>query len=832
MMLALKLLMRNWRSGELKLLAISLVLAVTVLSAISIFTNRLESTLLVQSNSVIGADAVVNGIKPIDQEWIVAAHKQEIKQSHAAVFISVVYAGEEMQLASIKAVDADYPLRGQFDVSNVPYAEHANDIDVAKSPPNVDEVWVDSRLFSALKIELGDKISVGDAELKVTKILINEPDGVNPLSSFGARLVMRIEDLPRTQITQEGAKVSYQWLLAADVTQKLEAFIDEIKPSLNIHQKISTLKTSQEKLAGTLNTAKNFLLLTSVMAVLLAGVAVAIAARQFSERHTNQVALMKSLGASKSRIRALYIGQLLLLGGFASLLGVVIGFILQTFIAVNIKELYQIELAPSTLYPYVLSLVSGLVCIVCFALPALWFLPSIPPLKILRRELSVNMPHIWLQVGIALLAILLLIFLFSRDIKITLSATLGLVVVILMAYLISWLLLYLCKKATMNLGGVWRLAFAGMQKRKAQSLMQIVVFSLAAMLLLVLTIISTSFIDEWKLQIPKDAPNHYIGNMNAEGVMDLKKLLSEKNIQSAPIYPDVHARLTHINGLEHTEEVLKRHPAIQRELNITWASDLAKDNEIVEGMWWDSWKKSHADTVGVSVEVDIATRVGLHIGDKIRFSVGGLTLEAEVASIRRVDWKSLKQNFFFIFEPYSLDKFSPTYGTSVFIPSEDKKYLNQFSRNHPNFLILDFGKLIENIKRIITQVSDGIALVLWLTIITGCLVLFAAVMGSLESRKQESGLLRALGSSRKLILGSVFIEFAILGFLSGLIAIVGAECLLLGLQKLVFNNSIQPHYRYWVASPMIGMMFISILGIICCRRVVTTPPALVLREAA
>ena len=831
-MLALKLLMRNWRSGELKLLAISLVLAVTVLSAISIFTNRLESTLLVQSNSVIGADAVVNGIKPIDQEWIAAANQQEIKQSQAAVFISVVYAGEEMQLASIKAVDADYPLRGQFEISHVPYAENTYDIDVAKSPPNVDEVWVDSRLYSALKIKLGDKITVGDAELKVTKILINEPDGVNPLSSFGARLVMRIEDLPKTQITQEGAKVSYQWLLAADVAQKLEAFIEKIKPSLNIHQKISTLKTSQERLTETLNTAKNFLLLTSVMAVLLAGVAVAIAARQFSERHTNQVALMKSLGASKGRIRALYFGQLLLLGGFASLLGLVIGFILQAFIALNVKELYHIELVPPTFYPYVLSFMSGLVCMLCFVLPALWFLPSIPPLKILRRELSINTPHIWLQAVFALLAVVALIISFSQNIKITLSATLGLVVVILMAYIVSWLLLYVSKKVTMNLGGVWRLAFAGMQKRKGQSLIQVVVFSLAIMLLLTLAIIRTSFIDEWKLQIPKNAPNHYISNMNAEGVIDFKKLLNEKNIESAPIYPDVRARLTHINGLEPTEELRKSHNAFQRELNITWSSDLAKGNEILEGVWWDSWKNLHADTVGVSVEVDVATKLGLHIGDKLRFSVGGLTLEAEIASVRSVDWKSLKQNFYFIFEPYSLDKFSPTYGTSVFIPPENKKYLNQFSRNHPNFLILDFGKVIENIKKIITQVSDGIALVLWLTIITGCLVLFAAVMGSIESRKQESGLLRALGSSRKLILGSVFIEFAILGFLSGLIAIIGAECLLLGLQKMVFNNSIQPHYRYWIASPMVGMMFISMLGIICCRSVVTTPPAIVLREAA
>lgn len=827
-MLALKLLLRNWRSGELKLLAVSLILAVAVLSGISIFSARLESTLLLQSNSILGADAVVSGSVPISQEWIDRATANKLQQSFSTSFMSVVYADDEMQMASIKAVDSYYPLRGQLEISHLVYAENVVDIRTASAGPAAGEVWVDSRLFSALKVALGDRVSVGDVDLTLTSILIDEPDGVNPFFNFGARLIMNMADLPKTNIPQE----NYQWLLAATNGKNLTGFLEKIKPELNQHQSIATIESSQEQLSANLKTAKNFLVIASVMAVLLAGVAIAIAARQFSLRHTNQVALMKSLGASAMRVRLIYFGQLLMLGVAAALFGLGIGYGIQEIVAVNITQLYQITLVPSGAYPYVLSFIGGLVCVLCFALPALWFLPGIPPLKILRRELIVNVPQVWLQIGLAVFAMVALVGLFSRNLKITLSSTLGLLVVLIVACVVSWLLLKISKLFMSNLGGVWRLAFAGMQKRKGQSVVQVAIFSVALMLLLTLTIIRTSFIAEWQEQIPANSPNHYIGNMNAADVAEFKQFLLDRHIGVSPIYPVVRVRIANINSIEPSEELRNRHPAFKQELHVTDFNSLASDHEIVEGQWWDLWQKSALDSVGVSVDAEFAKLIGLHIGDQLAFSVGGLALNAEVASFRRIDRKSLHQNFLFIFEPTALDRFSPIYGSSAFIPTGDTQYFNHFAREHPNLLILNFGGMIENIQKIISQVSNGIGLVLWLTLGAGCLVLFAAVMGSIESRKQEAGLLRALGSSRRLMLGSVLVEFAILGFLSGLIAIVGAESFLFALQHLVFKNEMQPHYAYWFVSPLIGMGFIATLGVVCCRSVVVTPPAVVLREAA
>lgn len=831
-MLAFTLLWRNWRSGELKLLGISLVLAVTVLSAIAIFTDRLESTLVAESNSVMGADYIIRGSQLHNSEWSVAAQAAKIRQTQANSFASMVYAGDEMHLASVKAVADGYPLRGQFEVSTVPFAINPQDIHKVNTIPNPGEAWVDSRLLPLLNIKLGDKIAVGEYELTTTQVIIREPDSSSPFSFMGARVIMNIADLPLTEVVQPGSRVDYQWLLAADNASDLDNFIAWLKPQITKHQRLVDVQSSEQRLGRTLTTGKQFLLLTGVIAVLLAGVAIAIAARQFSARHTDQVALMKSLGVSALRIRSLYINQLLILGALAALIGLGLGEMLQQLVATSLLKMYQVNLVSANVFPYVLSVLSGLICLVFFALPALWFLPAVPPLKILRRELQVSAPQLWLQAVLALGAVIVLITLFSRDITLALSMTAALVAVLIVSFFIAWLLLLASKKLVLHFGGVWRLAFAHLLRSKGQSLVQILVFAIAIMLLFTLTIVRTSLIEEWKVQVPENAPNHFLVNIAPADVAAVQQLMVEQEVKEEPLYPMVRGRLTHINEVEPTETMRNQANGLQRELNLTWATKLAADNKILEGKWWDSWQRGAAQLPGVSVEIETAKSMGLEIGDQLRFSIGGLILDAEVASFRSLDWRSMRPNFFFIFEPEVLAAYSPTYITSIYLPSEKKSLINQLLRDHPTILVIELDRIIEQIRTIIDQVSDGVQLVLWLTLIGGCLVLFAAVMSSIDDRKQEAGLLRALGSGRRLILGSVFAEFAVIGFLSGFIAIVGTEILLFSLQTFVLETPIQPHYVYWIASPLLGALFVSVLGVSCCRHVVTTPPAVVLREAA
>jgi putative ABC transport system permease protein len=830
-MLALRLLWRNWRSGEVKLLALALLLAVAVVSGIAIFTDRLERTLVQESNSVLGADRIVRGSQAHKPEWETAAHEAGLQHSRAVLFSSMVYAGDAMHLASVKAVDNNYPLRGQLEISTTPFATLAQDIEITQAVPAPGEAWVDSRLLPLLQISLGDLVAVGEFELTVTRVLIREPDSSSPFSFMGARLLMNIEDLPKTEVVQAGSRVQYQWLLAGD-DGPLQNFVKWLEPQISKHDRIVDVESSQQGLGRTLSTGRRFLMLAAVIGVLLAGVAIALAARQFAERHVDQVALMKSFGVSARRIRGLYFTQLFLLAFIASVFGLLLGELIQRSVAASLYEVYRVTLGDAHFAPYFLSLGSGLLCLIFFALPSLWFLPGIPPLKILRRELAVNYAQVWVQVLLAVFALLVLIFLFSRDLKLAFSVIGALLAVLTISVIFASALLNLSRRLAGNAGSIWRLALASLQRRRGQSVVQIVVFATAIMLLLTLTIVRTSLIEEWRVQLPDNAPNHFLVNVPAHEVTQVQALIDEAKLTREPLYPMVRGRVTHLNDVEPSEEVRADSGVLNREANLTWADVIGSDNKIVAGQWWDQWQPRNAGLAGVSIEAEMAEQTGLGLGDRIRFSVGGLELEAEVASIRTLDWRSMKPNFFFIFQPGALDEFSPTYITSLYLPPEQKSFINLMLRQHPTTLVIELDRIIDQIRTIVTQVSNGVQLVLWLTLAGGCLVLLAAVTSSIDSRKQEAGLLRALGSRRQLIVGSVWAEFSVLGLLAGIIAVMGAEFLLISLQHWVLETPIQPHYLFWLLGPLLGALFVGLLGALSCRSVVNTPPAVVLREAA
>ncbi|WP_341938694.1 ABC transporter permease [Marinimicrobium sp. C2-29] len=821
-MLSARLLWRNWRSGEVRLLSVALVMAVMVVSAIAIFTDRLDTTLVQQSNNLLGADRVVRSQQQHSQEWADEARERGLQQSRLVEFSSMVYAGDPMTLASVKAVAEGYPLRGELEVSDQAWT--TDSARVTDGIPAPGEAWVDARILPLLDIELGDTIGVGEYELTATRILVREPDGASSIFMTGGRVLMNIADLERTEVVQPGSRVSYQWLLASDRSGEIESFMDWLEPKLSEHERVVDIESSQRQLARTLDRGKQFLLLAAVVGVLLAGVAIGLAARQFSDRHVDQVALMKSLGAGRGRIRRIYFGQLLILSFLASMVGVLLGEGLQQLVALGLQSFFDLTLAQPGWLAYWLSLFSGLVCLLFFAFPALWFLPTVPPLKILRRELGVAQVQVWFQVLLALAAVTLLVALFGRDLTLALSVVLALVVVVLVAGALGWLLLTLSRRLSTGAGSVWRLAVANLQRRRGHSLVQMVIFSIAIMLLITLTVVRTSLVEDWRMQLPDDAPNHFLVNVAPDEVAPVQRMLDEESIDRQPLYPMVRGRLKTINGEE------KSRAALNREANLTWTDTLGEDNEIVAGQWWNQW--SGSDLPGVSVEEGVAGELGIELGDRLAFSIGGLPLEAEVSSLRSLDWRSMNPNFFFIFEPGALDDFSATYITSAYIPAEQKPLVNRIMRAHPTILLIELDRVFEQIRTIVTQVTKGIQLVLALTVIGGALVLFAAVTSSLDARKQEVGILRALGSPRRLVVGSIWAEFSILGGLAGVIAVVGSEALLLSLQHFVLQISIRPHYLFWLLGPVLGAAFVGLLGAMSCRSAVNTPPAVVLREAA
>lgn len=828
-MLAFKLLWRNSHNSEIKLLATALALAVAVVTAIGVFSDRLEATLLKQSNSFLAADRQIYSPKEIPKHWLTMADRAGLKHVQQEVFSSMVFSAssdDKMQLASIKAVEQGYPLVGELEVSRTPFAQYSNEIFVANDVPVPGHAWIDSRLLAQLNINIDDRVFVGEKELIVSRVIIREPDRGGGFSLFSPRLMMNRADLAATEVIQPGSRIAYRWLLGGDDTS-LKRFIDELRPQLTEHHQLVDLARSQQGLAKTLSRAREFLLLAIVMAVLLAGVAIVITANRFSQRQIDTVALLKSLGASRARVRALYIAQLFILAFISALLGLVIGEAIQQLITWAVQRYGAITLLPAPWHAYGLGVITGFICLLFFALPPLWHLPTISPLRVLRQDLPVSALRNSVQILLSLTAILLLIYLYSGKIWLTLSVATALCCVVLSAISLAALGLYLGNVWARNVGGVWRLALAGIWRRRHQSILQIVVFSIALLLLFTMYTVRTSLVEDWQKQLPEGSPNHFLLNIAPAEVEGVKALLQQRNILTAEIYPMVRGRLVSINGQEPSDEMRKSTPLLQREANISWSDNLPAENTLVSGEWWQTAK---SEIPKVSVEADLAKRLSIVVGDIVAFSFGGYTQNAQVSSLRALRWDNMKPNFYFIFQPGSLDQFSPMYMTSLYLPSKEKNTLSHLLREYPTVVVLEIDKVIDQIRDIVNKVGRAVELVLAMVLVGGILVLAAAVNASIDSRLQEVGLIRALGSPKRTILGSLWIEFTILGAVAGVIAVLGAEALLLGLQVKVFNMPMAAHYELWFAGPLLGALLVGALGVWSCRKVIITPPAVVLRE--
>lgn len=828
-MLPLRLLWRNWRSGELRILAFSLMMAVAVVSAIGVFTDRLESALIKESNSFLGADRVLRSSNGFDPKWAEAADKANVKHAEVTVFSSMVFAGDEMHLASVKAVSTGYPLAGDLVISEVPFSSKPSEQTIATQIPPAGEAWVDSRLLPLLGVDVGEEVFVGEKALKISQVVVSEPDRGDGFSLFGARLMMNAVDLPATEVIQPGSRASYNLLLSAP-EDTLKTFLDDLKPTLTEHQRIVDLESAQRGLSRTLNTGQRFLMLAGVIGVLLAGVAIAISSQRFAARHVDQVALLKSLGAGAWRIRRLYLIQLLVLGALASIAGLVVGEILQRGAGLFVLRLFEVQLAAGGLEAYGIGVLTGLVCVLFFAMPPLWHLPLVPPIKILRRDMAVAPLRSGLQGLLGIAAVLALILLYSGDLRITGSVTAGFAVVAGLALGGATVLLKYGRKLAAKKGHIWRLALASLYRRRGHSLVQILVFSSAFMLLLSLTTVRTSLIDEWRFQLAPDAPNHFLVNIAPWQVEPLRSMVAEAGLVNSGLYPMVRGRLREINQVPADDPSRKKHKTLNRELNLSWSEKLPEDNKIVEGVWWDQWKSEGELEYGVSVERELAKDLGLKLGDKLAFSMGGLELKAKVASFRELNWDAMRPNFYFLFSPGALDTYSPMFLTSLFIPPEKKLFINDLLREYPTIVVVEMDRVIAQVRTIVERVSAGVEGVLWMVLASGLLVLFAAVNASMDSRMQEAALLRALGSRRQLILGTVAAEFASLGLFAGILAVVGAEILLFGLQTWVFDIPFQAHFELWILGPLAGSLLVAALGVYSCRQIVTVAPGVVLRE--
>jgi putative ABC transport system permease protein len=849
------MLWRDWQGGELKLLFLALVMAVTSVTGIALFTDRLEQALLLESANMLAADRVLSGRQEAPGEWIDEARALGLQTAETISFTSMAFSDSGNMLVSAKAVSPGYPLRGEIIVADEPFVRG---YPVVGGPPP-GEVWLESRVLPALDVQVGDSVYVGEAELRVGRVIVVEPDRQQGgmVDNAGPRLMMNIADVPVTNVIQPGSRVSYRYLFAGEQVQ-LEVYSDWVGDVSEGQFRLRDVRDESEEVSDALNKAESFLLLGSLFAVLLAGVAIALTAKRYSERHFDYVAILKTLGCTSNQITIIYVVIQLALATIAIAVGSLLGWLIHRLILQLLSSIILVDLPAASFQPFVIGALTALICLLSFALPPLLALRHTSPLRVLRKDLDqnrigANVPYLFGITGSVFL-----IFWYSQDLMLTSILVAAVAGIVLFLSGVSYLLLQSSGSVGMKAGSAWKLAMSATRRRRKQNVLQVLVFSITIMSLLVLTLLRTELIDDWQAQLPENTPNHFMMNVTQPQIADIQAFFRENGIQENDFFPIMAARPITINGEPPrprrdegddrgsvTERAGQQAPSTNAEgsaaegqdgeqgrggrvgtRQITWTDQLPPDNQIVAGEWWGGEPAPGL----VSVDEEYADWLGVGIGDQITFEANRQRFDVEVTSLRSVRWDNMQPNFYFIFSPGTLDHLGATYLSTALMEQDQKLLLNELIRRFPTIVVIEIDALIEQIQNIIAQVTSAIELISLLVLACGALVLLSCVNATLDERFRENAILRTLGAGRRLILSSLAIEFATIGLVAGVIATVGAEGSLFYLQEFIFEQEFSLHYWVWIAGPLIGMVLIGILGLNSTRRVVSVSPLNVLRR--
>ena len=818
--LASRLLLREWRAGELRVMLLALLIAVLVSTAISFFTDRLQRGMATRAAEFLGADMRVSSRDPVPVEYLQQAIRNNLQHTDLIDFSTVTSSETEMQLSSIKAVAPGYPLRGEVRTSRQAFGEEQ----ITDGVPEPGTVWIEPRLLNALGLEVGDPLEIGYAQLRIAALLTHEPDRAGDFYSLNPRVLMNLDDLAATQVVQPGSRVRYR-LLVSGSEGDLQRYRDWLEPRLESHQRLTSVADDNRQIGSALERANQFLGLASIAAVVLAGVAVALSASRFAQRHYDTSALLRCLGVSRRRTLRLFLIQLLGLGMLATALGLFAGWLMQWGLMHLLRELLPPDLPRAGFKPLLVGSATGLVGLFGFALPPLLRLGRVSPLRVLRRELTPMPGSAWLIYGLALSGLSLLMWQFTGNLAMTLAVIFGGALAALLLGSLAWLLLRASGERLRHASLAWRLGSGQLLKQPTAAAGQILAFGLILMSMVVIFILRSELLDTWQAQLPEDAPNHFALNILPSEEQAFRQALDDIGARTAPLYPVTPGRLTAINGEAVREHVTKDSPgerAINRDLSLTWAAELAADNHLIEGQWWDQLPA--LDGHRVSVESELADSLGVGLGDRLSFMIGGTTVEAQVSSIRSVNWDNFTPNFYMVFSPGALDNAPSTLLTSFHLPAEQRDQLRELVRAFPAMTLLEVEAILEQLRDILEQVTLAVEYVLLFVLLAGFTVLFASLQSTLDTRLYEGALLRTLGARRELLRKANRLEFSLLGALAGLLAIVAAEFITWLLYRFALNLDWQPHYLLWLLVPLAGALLIGIAGALGTRAVVNQSP--------
>lgn len=826
--LATRQLLRDARAGELRVLFFALLVAVAASTAIGYFGSRLNGAMMLRATEFLGADLILEGTSPAQPPQIEAGKPLNLDHAQVVEFSSVIATDTGIQLASVKAVDAAYPLRGELKSAAAPYQTEE-----PGGRPKPGEAWAESRLFAALNLKVGDSIDVGSKTLRLSRVLTYEPDRAGNFYSLTPRVMINLADLAATGVVQPGSRVSYRELWRGS-HESLEAYRQAIAPGLAANQRLQDARDGNRQIGGALGKAERYLNMASLVAVLLSGVAVALSAARFATRRFDASALLRCLGLSRNEALVLFSLQLAMLGLLASISGALLGWLAQLGLFALLHNLLPAAVPPGGLLPALAGIGTGLVALAGFALPPLAALGRVPPLRVLRRDMLPIPPSSWLVYGAALVALGLIMWRLSLDLVLTFALLGG---GIIAAVVLGGLLLLALQSLRRLLAGAslpWRLGLGQLLRHPLAAAGQSLAFGLILLSMGLIALLRGELLDTWQNQLPKDAPNYFVLNILPTDKDTFTERMTSLSTHAAPLYPVVPGRLISING-EPVRNIVSKDSrgenATERDLSLTWAADLPQGNHLSAGNWWTS---ASSDTTaehipGVSVESKLAASLNLKLGDRMSFVVGGITREAEVTSLRDVNWDNFQPNFFMIFQPGTLKDLPTTYLTSFYLAPGNDQQIVELSRAFPAVTILQVEALLEQLRSILAQVTIAVEYVLLFVLAAGLAVLFSGLQATLDERIRQGALLRALGAERALLIKARRIEFGLLGAASGVLAALGCELVSFALYRYAFALQWHPH-AWLLLLPVIGALLVGGAGVFGTRRALNVSPLTVLRD--
>lgn len=822
--LALRLLGREWKSGELGVLLLALTVAVSALTGVGFLVNRIGQAVDAQATEVLAADLRVEAPRALPERYREEARRRGLASARTTSILSMVFLGDANQLSNVRAVSEGYPLRGRIGISNEPFG--AATLVTAGPPPG--EAWPESKLLATLGAKLGDEISVGAAQLRVTRVLISRPDQGGGFAELAPSIMINSLDLPATELLQPGSRASHALLFAGD-RDEIAGFKAWLEKNKQRGERLLDITEASPQIKNATDRAARFLSLASLVAVLLCAIAVAMAARRYVQRHLDSVALMKTLGASRGYTLAVSLLQLLSIAVVAALLGSAVGYVAQQWLISALRELIQAELPAPDLAPLGLGFLTAVAVLAGFALPPLLQLSRVPAIRVLRRDVGPPPPLLWLAFGPAVLAVAFLIWWVTRDLRLFTGFVVGLAGFLLLLAAAGALLVRLAAGLRGSVGVSWRYGVANLSRRRAESVVQIVAFGVGIMVLLLLAVVRDDLLEDWRASLPADIPNYFFINIPPDERMAFQAFLDERGAERSKALPMIRARLTRINGTP-IDQIPFRSPRAEgfaeRDQNITWSGELGNDNRIVAGRWW---REGDDGQPLVSIATEFQEALGLEVGDRLTFDVAGEVYDVRVASVRKVKWDSFQPNFMLVFPPGLLEGTAGTWMTSAYFKPTETGAIAELVRRFPSVSVFDLEDLLGQVRSVIDKAALAVQSVFVFTLFAGLTVLLAAVQATRDERRYESAMLRTLGASRRTVFVGVLAEFTTLGLLSGLLAAVGASIAGFFVAREVLEIPYGVDAWVWIAGLAGGALLVASAGWLATRSVVSSPPTATLR---